>query len=144
MAAKRRSNWGKTMPQRIIIANVRHVPEWPPIGYYVGRGVPQLEAVGITAAALANPFRLQRDTPETRAQCLAQYRQWLDGRMLAGDAEVTWELEYLLKQASQRDITLLCWCAPKACHAQIIAQTLQQMQRARNLPVSMIEVARRA
>lgn len=57
-----------------------------------------------------NPFRIGRDG--TRAEVLLKYRDWL-----AKHPEI---IEAAKEQL--RGKTLGCWCAPEACHADILAE----------------------
>jgi len=40
------------------------------------------------------------------------------------------EIRRLAALARKQDICLVCWCAPKACHADIITRTIAPMGRA--------------
>jgi Domain of unknown function (DUF4326) len=58
----------------------------------------------------ANPFKLPRDAPpEQRAEVIAMYRRWLlqQPNLMAALPEL-------------RGKDLLCWCAPEACHGDIL------------------------
>ena len=73
---------------------------------------------------LANPYRLAREAD--RAKVIAQYKTWLWKKIQAGDPKVMTELWRLLDLARRPEgVTLLCWCAPKACHGDVIAAALQ-------------------
>ena len=57
-----------------------------------------------------NPFTIGRDG--TRAQVIAKYRAWI----LTQPA---------LAEAARRELrgkVLACWCAPLACHAEVLAE----------------------
>jgi hypothetical protein len=57
-----------------------------------------------------NPFTIGRDG--TRAQVIAKYRAWI----LTQPA---------LVKAARRELrgkVLACWCAPLACHAEVLAE----------------------
>lgn len=113
------------MAHTIRVANYRDEQ----VGYYVGR---RNNRYGLDASALANPFRLdpERDTPNERKRVLQQYREWLAKQINEGNKDVLWELQYLAKQHTRRDITLLCWCAPSLCHASVIAEMVREMAAA--------------
>jgi hypothetical protein len=84
-------------------------------GEYVGRPSP-----------LGNPFVIGRDGD--RAAVITRYRQWLRERIAAGDPLVRGELERLARLARERgQLTLVCWCAPEACHAEAIREVLARM-----------------
>jgi Domain of unknown function (DUF4326) len=82
-----------------------------PVGVYVGR-----------PSALGNPFLVGRDG--TREDVIARYRQWLRAQWRRGGA-VRQELEWLAAQY-RRDgqLTLLCWCAPRLCHADVVREAV--------------------
>lgn len=70
----------------------------PPDAVYVGR-----------PSKWGNPFPLERESD--RERILEQYRQWL---MARPDLE-----EYI---APLRGKDLVCWCAPKLCHADLLLE----------------------
>jgi len=80
------------------------------IRVYVGRPSP-----------LGNPFEIGRHG--SRAEVIEQYDRWLTEREVEG--EVGEELSRLLSIAVSGDLELECWCAPQACHADIIKQWLE-------------------
>jgi hypothetical protein len=69
-----------------------------PFDVYVGR-----------PSVWGNPFRLR--TERERARVVEQYRQWLEGQP-ALLARARGEL---------RGKVLGCWCAPRPCHADVLA-----------------------
>ena len=77
---------------------------------YVGRPSP-----------LGNPFVLGRDGD--RDTVVAKYRRWLHANL--DNPEVKRALHDLLYQARQGPLELVCWCAPQACHADVIRRCLQ-------------------
>jgi hypothetical protein len=84
-------------------------------GEYVGRPSP-----------LGNPYVIGRDGD--RRAVIARYRQWLRERIAEGDLRVCGELERLARLARERgQLTLVCWCAPEACHATVIREFLLAM-----------------
>jgi hypothetical protein len=129
----------------ITIANARDIPlpsEWPAWFVYVGR---ENKSRGLKASPLANPFVIGqpfariRETsyggeystgPINRETSIALFRSRLDGDIADG---VTWvracqeiqRLKSLL--AKYRKLTLVCWCAPKRCHAEVIREKLLEI-----------------
>jgi len=85
-----------------------------PVGVYVGR-----------PSALGNPCLVGRDG--THEDVIARYRRWLRAQWRRGGA-VRQELERLAAQY-RRDgqLTLLCWCAPRPCHADVIREAVLEM-----------------
>lgn len=82
-------------------------------GEYVGR--PSL---------LGNPYQIGKDG--TREQVIQKYRCWLWGQ-LRQRGSVHAKLLKLRNQASVSDLTLICWCAPLYCHADVIKSCLEWM-----------------
>jgi len=61
-----------------------------------------------------NPFQIGRDG--TRAQVIARYERWLSERP---------ELLAALPELAGK--TLGCWCAPKACHGDVLARLAAEL-----------------
>jgi hypothetical protein len=81
-------------------------------GEYVGRPSP-----------LGNPFKLERESD--RDTVIAQYEVWLRERIAARDQRVCNELNRLYVIARDTGLLeLVCWCAPKHCHADVIRTVL--------------------
>lgn len=77
---------------------------------YVGRPSP-----------LGNPYAIGRDGD--RDTVVAKYRRWLHANLET--REVRLALHDLLASARQGALELVCWCAPQACHADVIRSCLQ-------------------
>jgi len=87
---------------------------------YVGRGSP-----------LGNPYSHLPGTTaplrvETREEAIAKYRVWLDVQIRQrGFASILFcELVKFYKDFGT--LKLACWCTPKACHAEIIAEMVKK------------------
>tara|TARA_Y100000034_G_scaffold135898_1_gene209683 strand:- start:240 stop:569 length:330 start_codon:yes stop_codon:yes gene_type:complete len=90
-------------------------------GTYVGRPSP-----------LGNPFtHLKRDTKaefkvDTVEEAIDEYRKWLRNKIYnepeSEAAQMFFDLEefYYLTE----ELTLLCWCWPDPCHADVIAELI--------------------
>lgn len=87
---------------------------------YVGRPSP-----------LGNPFQLGRDG--SRAEVIARYRHWLWAQLQVPGSLQLRELEQLLAQAQVGPLELLCWCAPLACHAEVIRSALLWLEAQRRV-----------
>lgn len=61
-----------------------------------------------------NPFEIGRDG--TRAQVIARYERWLRSH-----PELLAELDELAGK------TLGCWCAPRACHGDLLARLADEL-----------------
>ena len=87
-------------------------------GVYVGRPTP-----------LGNPFRIGPDG--SRAEVIQLYTDWfyeqLDAVLTADyrSAAVKHQLRVIQKvHRLKGEVCLLCWCAPKLCHANVVAEYL--------------------
>lgn len=87
---------------------------------YVGRSMARQ---GLTGSPLGNPFRLERE--EDRQFVLHRYEHSIRERISWGGA-VTREFTRLCELARTGDLHLYCWCAPKACHADIIKRLIEE------------------
>ena len=75
-------------------------------------------------SALGNPFPMRSEADRERV--VAQYRSWLRQQWKTrGPARG--ELERLLELAKAGPLELICWCAPKACHADVIREALEAL-----------------
>lgn len=71
---------------------------------YVGRG-----------SRWGNPFPISEAMP--REITILQYRQWLMMRP-----------NLVIELALRKPTALACWCAPKACHADVLAEALEAIE----------------
>ena len=81
-------------------------------GEYVGRPSP-----------LGNPFKLEResDRESDRESVIERYEVWLREKIRIRDRLVCDELNRLYKIVRDSGVLeLVCWCAPKRCHADVI------------------------
>jgi hypothetical protein len=92
----------------ITVGNKKHGAH----GIYVGRPSP-----------LGNPFAMQGEA--TRAQVIRTYEDWLAEQLLDPHSAASIEMSRLAALARTQDICLVCWCAPKACHADSIKRTIE-------------------
>lgn len=78
------------------VFNKRH-PDIPRGAVYVGR-----------PTKFGNPFPMRKESE--RNQCCDQYREWI------------YQQDDLLEEIREtlRGLDLVCWCAPKRCHADIL------------------------
>jgi Domain of unknown function (DUF4326) len=85
-------------------------------GIYVGR-----------PSALGNPFAMQGEA--TRPQVIRDYEEWLAEQLLDPKSPASREIHRLADLARKQDLCLVCWCAPKACHGDIIKRTIEAINR---------------
>lgn len=61
-----------------------------------------------------NPFKMASESD--RARCVADFKAWF----VHGTDDAAVRMRYHASLLPD-DAVLLCWCAPKLCHAQVIA-----------------------
>ena len=84
-------------------------------GTYIGRGSP-----------LNNPFVMESEADRDRV--IQQYRRWLWEKITSTeDNEVLKEIHRLVDIAKKKDLYLVCWCAPKACHGDVVKACIEWM-----------------
>lgn len=89
---------------------------------YIGR--PNI-AWKLSGSVLANPERLPRGcTAEIRAMAIDRYKRRL-WKLMQSDTEVLRELARLAATARKRDLYLACWCAPEACHGDVVKAAIE-------------------
>jgi len=94
-------------------------------GVYVGRPTP-----------LGNPFRLEEE--DQREEVVARYALWLEEQLQRGNRGVVQAIGELYRRLKRRGaLTLLCFCAPKRCHAEVIAERLKLMAEAEGVQVEV-------
>lgn len=95
-------------------------------GEYIGR-----ESYGKPGSVLRNRWSHDRKSRAefivaTREKAVACYEVWLRQRIAARDESILRELRRLLKLAKAGPLTIVCWCAPAACHGDVIARILSE------------------
>ena len=73
---------------------------------YIGRAVPRS---GLKASVWGNPFKLGKDGP--REEIMAKFRAWLPTQP-----------ELMARLPELKGKVLGCWCAPEACHGDILSE----------------------
>jgi hypothetical protein len=87
---------------------------------YIGRANDQ---AGLAASPLANPYKV-RDYGGQRGATLDDYRHWLWGRLVAGDASVVAALRSITAET-----VLVCWCKPGPCHGDVVQAAAAWVRR---------------
>uniref|UniRef100_A0A7R9ZSY3 DUF4326 domain-containing protein n=1 Tax=Craspedostauros australis TaxID=1486917 RepID=A0A7R9ZSY3_9STRA len=91
-------------------------------GIYIGRGSRFQQG-----SPLGNPFKMKVEAD--RDDVVDKYQCWLAEEMLDEDGAARSEILRIaeLVMTSQRPIHLVCWCAPKRCHGDIIKQFVEKI-----------------
>ena len=80
-------------------------------GHYIGRPSP-----------LGNPFTVKQHGHGT---AIDLFKDWLNIQWVTNNQPVIRELLRLaMELRDNKEITLICWCAPKPCHGNIIGKAL--------------------
>lgn len=96
----------------IRIVNGRH---WQGEGVWIDR-----------RSALGNPYHIGEDG--TRAEVIEKYRVWLWKQIRDRNVTIISALVYLISIVAARgNLTMICWCAPKACHGDVLKACLNWM-----------------
>lgn len=85
---------------------VINIKSGQPYDIYVGRAN---ATYGLPASKWGNPFKLEKE--QDRAIVLARYRIWLLSQP-----------ELLAALPELRGLRLACWCSPKLCHGDVLAE----------------------
>lgn len=81
--------------------------------HYVGRPSP-----------LGNPWKLPKG--EDPGATIAKYKDWLNLQWRTQNPKVVHALKTLaIIYRDKGELTLMCWCAPNPCHADVIAEAVQ-------------------
>ena len=86
-------------------------------GVYVGR-----------PSSLGNPWRVPRGYNHATDPdgVLEKYRAWLLNRLAEPSSFQSHDMSFLVRAARQGDLVLICWCAPKRCHADVIREEIER------------------
>lgn len=85
------------------------------VAFYVGRG----KSATQETCTLGNPFR-----GPTREQAIELYGYYLFFMLLL-DEKIQRVMLHIANTAAKHDVVLICHCAPKPCHADIIKQIIE-------------------
>lgn len=73
---------------------------------------------------LGNPYVINKDG--MRAAVIRKYRKWLDTQIADRNPEVLEALRIIAQQHKDgRTVVLLCFCYPKACHGNVVKDTVE-------------------
>lgn len=79
---------------------------------YIGRAVPD---AGLEASKWGNPFVMADDSDEERDRAIAEFRSWIVDQP-----------ELMSSIGELRGLRLGCWCSPKPCHGDVLAELAEQ------------------
>jgi hypothetical protein len=100
-------------PYEIIIRNAKYY-DGP--GVYVGR-----------PSVLGNPFKIGKDGTTTREDAIRRYDEWFNNQLQSSVQIEEAVIQCLSTLYKTKKLTLICWCYPKSCHADIIKNKLLEI-----------------
>ena len=80
-------------------------------GIYIGR-----------PSVLGNPFVIGRDG--NRDEVIGKCREYLK-EVLESNDKVRKEFERIKELSKKVDVNLICWCAPRKCHGDVIKELIE-------------------
>lgn len=78
-------------------------------GIYIGRGSP-----------LGNQWPINNAIGDTRDVVIDRYSKWIREQISEGNTVVIAELKRIGHMAMDGDVSIQCFCAPLACHGDVI------------------------
>jgi hypothetical protein len=103
---------------RVTVIHIRDADLKDPRQVYIGRGNARLPR-----SPLHNPYPLPNEAQ--REACIARYLLYLRRELKAENAAINAELDRLVALASEGPIKLVCYCAPRPCHGDIIKEMIE-------------------
>ena len=95
------------------IIHIKNMKRYRGAGTYVGR-----------PSVLGNPFEIGRDGG--RDEVIQKYRTWLEERLESDNATSQAFVALFDEMCAGKELILICFCAPKKCHAEVIREFLLQ------------------
>lgn len=78
-------------------------------------------------SVLGNPYKVQSPLMLALMDCIAQFRAHLESDLLTG-GPMSNEIDRIVKLLLDgQDVILMCWCAPKACHGDVIIEAVNRL-----------------
>lgn len=90
----------------------KNAPESSKNGIYCGRGSP-----------LGNPYRIS--IYEDRDAVIEKFKTYLVDKISKKDKIICEQLNKIYKEAKNGDVDLVCFCAPKRCHCDVIKEIIE-------------------
>ena len=79
-------------------------------------------------SVLGNPFKMSNESE--RAEVIRKYKEYFYNKVESNDPEFIAALDDVVKKAKEGPIDLGCWCAPRACHGDVIQEYVQNKLKA--------------
>lgn len=99
-----------------------------PNDIYIGRG-----------SILGNPFThfdLSKTKAEfhcaTREESINSFEKYIIQKIQNKDSKICSELNRIYKRALEGDVNLVCFCAPKSCHGDVLKKIIEEKLASQN------------
>lgn len=99
------------------------------VRFSVGRRGSGTGAGCVALHALANPFKVEPYGPYELGEALLCYRDYLQEKIAAKDADVCRALNTVWLAAKRGEVELECFCKPLPCHADVIIEIVETATR---------------
>lgn len=101
------------------VINIKKCPNFGlrPGDVYIGRAHNSDKYGYYPTSPWANPYLLSEEDPELRDQACNQYQAYIDAKLASGELSID-----SLIHAKR----LGCWCKPRRCHGDYLAQLIYQ------------------
>ena len=80
---------------------------------------------------LGNPYPIDKNN--SREDVIELYRGYLNRArqryVMTGDPSIWEDVKRLAKIAREKDVVLLCWCAPQPCHGDVIKSAIKWLNK---------------
>lgn len=108
---------------QITVKNKHHIRDAATPCEYIGRG-----------NVLGNPFTHLKGTKAKfivadRQAAVEAYEGWIREKIAAGDKPIIAELTRLYHLAEAGPLDLVCFCAPQACHGDVVKRMLEDAHK---------------
>lgn len=111
------------MPITVVNKYKTDIPKNDERYVYIGRG----SALGNPFTHLDNQGKAEYKV-ESREIAVESYRKYLEEKIKSKDKAVCNELNRIYKLAMNKEIYLVCYCAPKPCHGDVIKEIIEEKQ----------------
>lgn len=94
------------------------------------KGHPQPDRDTMVVEYVGRPSPLGNIFPvspsRSRDVAIQQYDAWLTTRLLDPESVQSAVIRQLTRLARKEDVALVCWCAPRPCHADVIKRIIEE------------------
>jgi hypothetical protein len=105
----------------------KHMHEATPdcIDVYIGRGSP----LGNQWTHLPGRMHLAKYRSASRQEAIEKYAEWLQQELTDETSYASKAIARIAGLARKYDVNLVCYCAPQACHGEVIKRVIEDMNK---------------